>query len=77
MKREKKMSDINSLKTRKIIHVVEMSQFITFTVQDQEYAVDIMSVKEIKGWTDTTALPNTPAYVRGVINLRGGCCSYS
>ncbi|MBP9753097.1 MAG: chemotaxis protein CheW [Proteobacteria bacterium] len=49
----------------------DLSQFITFTVQDQEYGVDIMSVREIKGWTDTTALPNTPIYVRGVINLRG------
>ena len=46
-------------------------QFITFTLDAQEYGVDIMRVREIKGWTDTTALPQSPSYVRGVINLRG------
>jgi purine-binding chemotaxis protein CheW len=46
-------------------------QFITFTLGDQEYGVDIMLVREIKGWTETTALPQAPCYVRGVINLRG------
>ncbi|WP_085901869.1 chemotaxis protein CheW [Kiloniella majae] len=46
-------------------------QFITFTVGDQEYGVDIMSVREIKGWVETTLLPNTPEYMRGVLNLRG------
>ena len=46
-------------------------QFITFTLDDQEYGVDIMLVREIKGWIETTALPQAPSYVRGVINLRG------
>ena len=46
-------------------------QFITFTLAAQEYGVDIMRVREIKGWTETTALPQAPSYVRGVINLRG------
>ncbi len=46
-------------------------QYLTFTVQDGEYGVDIMTVREIKGWTDTTRLPNSPTYMRGVINLRG------
>jgi purine-binding chemotaxis protein CheW len=46
-------------------------QHITFTVGDEEYGVDIMDVREIKGWTEATRLPNAPAYVRGVINLRG------
>ena len=46
-------------------------QFITFTLDAQEYGVDIMRVREIKGWTETTALPQSPSYVRGVINLRG------
>jgi purine-binding chemotaxis protein CheW len=49
----------------------ERRQFITFTVQAQEYGIDIMSIREIKGWTDTTSLPNSPDYMRGVINLRG------
>jgi len=37
----------------------------------EEYGVDILKVQEIKGWTPVTRIPNTPEYVRGVINLRG------
>ena len=48
-----------------------MQQFITFTLDAEEYGVDIMMVREIKGWTETTALPKAPPHVRGVINLRG------
>jgi purine-binding chemotaxis protein CheW len=48
-----------------------IQQFITFTLGAEEYGIDIMVVREIKGWTDTTMIPNAPAHVRGVINLRG------
>ena len=46
-------------------------QFITFTLDAAEYGVDIMAVREIKGWTVTTAIPNAPRFINGVINLRG------
>lgn len=46
-------------------------QFTSFRIGDEEYAIDIMAVREIKGWTETTALPNQPSYVLGVLNLRG------
>jgi purine-binding chemotaxis protein CheW len=46
-------------------------QFLTFTIGTEEYGVDIMTVREIKGWTETTRLPNTPEHMRGVMNLRG------
>ena len=46
-------------------------QFLTFTVQGEEYGVDIMTVREIKGWTEITRLPNSPECLRGVMNLRG------
>ena len=46
-------------------------QFLTFTVENEEYGVDIMTVREIKGWTETTRLPNSPECMRGVMNLRG------
>jgi purine-binding chemotaxis protein CheW len=46
-------------------------QFISFSLGDQEYGLDIMFVREIKAWTETTRLPNSPEYMRGVINLRG------
>lgn len=46
-------------------------QFITFTIGEEEYGVDIMAVREIKAWSETTLLPNTPPFMRGVLNLRG------
>ena len=46
-------------------------EFIAFRVGVQEFCIDIMSVREIRGWTPATALPHAPSYVRGVINLRG------
>lgn len=49
----------------------DAQQFISFTIGAEEYGIDIMAIREIKGWTATTPLPNTPAHLRGVINLRG------
>ena len=46
-------------------------QFLTFVLAEQEYGVDILRVQEIKGWDSVTRIPNTPAYIKGVINLRG------
>ena len=46
-------------------------ELIAFRVGAQEFCVDVRSVREIRGWTPATALPHTPGYVRGVINLRG------
>lgn len=46
-------------------------ELVAFRVSGQDYCVDIMSVREIRGWTDATSLPHAPDYVRGVINLRG------
>jgi purine-binding chemotaxis protein CheW len=46
-------------------------QFTSFRIGNEEYAIDIMSVREIKGWTETTVLPNQPKFVLGVLNLRG------
>jgi len=46
-------------------------QFLTFTVEGEEYGVDIMTVREIKGWTETTRLPGGVEFMRGVMNLRG------
>jgi len=46
-------------------------ELLTFKLSDQEYSLDIMSVREIRGWTRTTPLPHAPNYMKGVINLRG------
>ena len=46
-------------------------QYLTFFLAAAEYGVDILRVQEIKGWDTVTALPHTPEYVQGVMNLRG------
>lgn len=47
------------------------SQFLTFNLGDELYGVDILRVQEIKGYTVVTKIPNTPPYIKGVLNLRG------
>lgn len=47
------------------------AQFLTFSVAEEEYGVDILKVQEIKGYVPTTRIPNAPAEVIGVLNLRG------
>lgn len=49
----------------------EEIELLSFRVGESEYSVEIMSVREIRGWTRATSLPHSPPYVRGVINLRG------
>jgi len=46
-------------------------ELIAFRIGSQEFCVDIMSVREIRGWTPATPLPRSPGYMKGVINLRG------
>ena len=46
-------------------------QYLTFIMSGEEYGVDILAVQEIRGWEESTLIPNAPAYIKGVINLRG------
>jgi purine-binding chemotaxis protein CheW len=48
-----------------------MKELISFRIGAQEFCVDIMAIREIRGWTPATALPQSPSFVKGVINLRG------
>lgn len=50
---------------------VEGGKFLTFLLQDEEYGLEILKVREIMGIMNITPVPQTPAYVKGVINLRG------
>lgn len=52
-------------------HIDADRELITFHLASQEFCVDIIKVREIRGWTKATSLPMSPDYVRGVINLRG------
>ncbi len=46
-------------------------ELLSFRIAEQEFCIDIMAVREIRGWTPTTPLPFSPPYMRGVVNLRG------
>lgn len=46
-------------------------ELIAFRIGDQEFCVNIMSVREIRGWTPATPMPHSPSYMKGVLNLRG------
>src|SRR5664279_4721227 len=46
-------------------------KYLTFALGKEEYGLEILKVREIIGWLDITALPRTPDYVKGVVNLRG------
>lgn len=46
-------------------------ELITFGIANQQFGIDIMTVREIRAWSPVTRLPRVPDYVAGVVNLRG------
>jgi purine-binding chemotaxis protein CheW len=46
-------------------------EFLTFTLGEEIYALDILAVKEIRGYEKPTKIANAPDFIKGVINLRG------
>ncbi len=50
---------------------MESSQFLTFLLDEQEYGLELFKIQEIRGYAPVTPIPNVPAHVRGVMNLRG------
>lgn len=46
-------------------------QYLSFTLGAEDYGVDILRVQEIKGWEEVRPLPDTPKYIKGVLDLRG------
>ena len=51
--------------------IAETTQFLTFMLEDELFALDIDKVREVLDFTSITKVPQTPDYMRGVINLRG------
>jgi len=49
----------------------DTEQYLTFLLGEEEYGIDIRRVQEVRGWEAVTPMPNAPAYIKGVINLRG------
>ena len=58
-------------KAAEAVNVVDGGKFLTFLLQEEEYGLEILKVREIMGLMEITTVPQTPNYVRGVINLRG------
>lgn len=51
--------------------VQDGDEYLTFHLANEEYGIDILRVQEIRGWENVTRIPNSPVYVKGVLNLRG------
>jgi purine-binding chemotaxis protein CheW len=49
----------------------EVNQFLTFELAGDSYAVEILTVQEIRGWEPVRKIPNTPGFIKGALNLRG------
>ena len=52
--------------------ITETTQYLTFKLAEEIYALDIAKVKEVLDFTEITKIPQTPEFMKGVINLRGG-----
>jgi purine-binding chemotaxis protein CheW len=48
-----------------------VGQYLSFTLGEEVYGVDVLKVQEIRGWEEVRPLPDTPDYVKGVLDLRG------
>jgi purine-binding chemotaxis protein CheW len=51
--------------------IIETTQYLTFKLEDEVFALDISKVREVLDFTTITKVPRTPEFMRGVINLRG------
>ena len=51
--------------------ITETTQYLTLTLNEETFALDVAKVREILDFTTVTRVPQTPAFMRGVINLRG------
>ena len=61
----------NEVSLEGIDFITSGNQYLTFALGKEHYGIDILSVREIRGWDSPTLIPNSPDYVKGVVNLRG------
>jgi len=64
------MEQLDTL-SNQISFATDGSQYLTFRLAEEEYGVEILKVQESKGYSAITPIPNTPSYLKGVMNLRG------
>jgi len=55
-----------------VAEILETTQYLTFKLEDEVFALDIAKVREVLEYTTVTKVPRTPDFMCGVINLRGG-----
>ena len=68
------MSEANNTSLLGQEHVDEEQvgvQYLTFLLNGEQYGLSILAVQEIRGWEPVTRVPNSPAFVKGVVNIRG------
>ena len=66
------MSEFLNINSKSAKASIEMpQQYLTFLLGEDIYGVDILRVQEVRGWTKVREIPNTPEYVKGVLDLRG------
>ena len=54
-----------------VAEIIETTQYLTFKLDEEIFALDIAKVREVLDYTTITKVPRTPEFMRGVINLRG------
>jgi purine-binding chemotaxis protein CheW len=62
------MTELNNLLSSESLDK-HSSQFLSFTLGNEEYGVDILRVQEIRSWEPVSRIPNVPSYEKGVVNL--------
>jgi len=65
MDKTKTQTDVQEISEEKV------TQYLTFILEDEQYAVNVLYVWKVLAYTQITKMPNTPDHVRGVINLHG------
>ncbi|MCJ8341060.1 MAG: chemotaxis protein CheW, partial [Pseudomonadales bacterium] len=71
VEREMKVSSKTSVRSRTIDKDSEFNQWVTFNINNELFAVDALQVREVLKYSEITPVPNSNAYVCGLINLRG------
>ncbi|SFM30921.1 CheW protein [Ectothiorhodospira mobilis] len=59
------------LKERAAVTTDDSREYLTFTLGEEEYGIDILNVQEIRGYDAVTKIANAPDFIKGVINMRG------
>ena len=62
---------VGSLENKENISTEPSQQFLVFKIDNEEYALDVLSIESIVSVTNITPVPGSPKYMRGLINLRG------